>query len=117
MRPATTMFAQALRHPHPADAAERELRSLRRQRVAAAAFIACYVVGWAWLVGLTDPAGWDALLAVGFGVLFALVLLVERVATARSLRASASQQTMEAPNLPESAAAPADSAAPSVSND
>ncbi len=107
MRPATTMFAQALRHPDPVDAAARELRLVRRQRAAAAAFIACYVVGWAWLVGLTDPAGWDALLALGFGVLFALVLLVERVANARSLRASGAHAAP--PDEPQDEAHPADS--------
>ena len=115
MRPATT-FAQALRHPDTGDAAARELRLVRRQRGAAAAFIACYVVAWAWLVGLTDPAGWDALLAVGFGVLFALVLLVERVASARSLRASGPQAA--APDESQDETAPSDSTpAGSVLND
>ena len=108
MRPAMTMLASNLRHPVPADAAERELRRVRRQRAAAAAFIACYVVGWAWLVGMTDPAGWDALLAAGFGVLFALVLLVEVVARARSLRASATQ-TLVPPTKPDAAVTASDS--------
>lgn len=107
MRPATTMFPQALRQPASADAAEREVRHVRRQRAAAAAFIACYVVGWAWLVGLTDPAGWDALLAAGFGVLFAVVLLVELVGTARSLRASGPRAP---PPQPEGAPAPPEAA-------
>ena len=117
MRPATTMFASTLRHPGPSDAAERELRFVRRQRLAATAFIACYVVGWAWLVGLTDPAGRDALLAVGFGVLFALVLLIEVVARARSLRAGGPQAPVPAQEREGAAAAAESASATSVLND
>jgi hypothetical protein len=95
MQPETARSASSFRHRGLADAAEGELRLARRRRHAVIAFIACYVVGWAWLVGMTDPAGWEALLSMGFGVLFALVLLFEVVATAHSLRASA-------PNAPVS---------------
>jgi biotin transporter BioY len=88
------------------DPAERQTRSARRHRAAATAFIAVYVVGWAWLVGLTDPSRWDALLAGGFAVLFALVLVHEIVATARSLRTGGTQ----APPLDGAEPAPAERA-------
>jgi len=75
------------------------LRSWTRQYYRAAGpvvFIASYVVAWAYLVGLTDPARWEVLLAFGFGVLFALVLIYEIVATARSLRTNGPQAPLPA---------------------
>ena len=48
---------------------------LVRHHAAGAVFIASYAVAWAYLVGLTDPAQWAVLLAIGFGVLFALIVL------------------------------------------
>src|SRR6266545_6341215 len=70
--------------------------TVRRHRVAGLMFIASYVVAWAYLVGLTDPARWEVLLAFGFGVLFALVLIYEIVATARSLRTNGPQAPLPA---------------------
>jgi hypothetical protein len=70
--------------------------TVRRHHAAAAVFIASYAVAWAYLVGLTDPARWDVLLAIGFGVLFALVLIHEIVATARSLRTNGPQAPLPA---------------------
>ena len=68
----------------------------RRHHAVVALFITSYVVAWAYVVGLTDPAQWDALLALGFGVLFALVLIHEIVATADSLRAKGPQAPLPA---------------------
>jgi hypothetical protein len=68
----------------------------RRHHAVVAVFITSYVVAWAYVVGLTDPAQWDALLALGFGVLFALVLIHEIVATADSLRAKGPQAPLPA---------------------
>ncbi len=67
-----------------------------RHRATVAVFIAAYVLAWAYLVGLTDPARWEVLLALGFGVLFALVLIHEIVATANSLRTNRSQAPLPA---------------------
>ncbi len=67
-----------------------------RHRAAVALFIAAYVFAWAYLVGLTDPARWEVLLALGFGVLFALVLIHEIVATATSLRTNGPQVPLPA---------------------
>jgi len=68
----------------------------RRHHAVVAVFITSYVVAWAYVVGLTDPAQWDALLALGFSVLFALVLILEIVATADSLRAKGPQAPLPA---------------------
>src|SRR6266496_3347532 len=70
--------------------------TVRRHRVAGLMFIASYAVAWAYLVGLTDPARWEVLLTIGFGVLFALVLIYEIVATARSLRSNGPQAPLPA---------------------
>jgi hypothetical protein len=111
------MLASHLQDRRAPDVAERETRSARRQRLAAAAFIACYVVAWAWLVGLTDPARWEALLALGFGVLFALVLLLEVLARARSLRTSAPQPPLTPAESPSPTAGGESATATSLLND
>lgn len=67
-----------------------------RHRAAVALFIAAYAFAWAYLVGLTDPTRWEVLLALGFGVLFALVLIHEIVATATSLRTNGPQVPLPA---------------------
>ncbi len=65
-------------------------------RTVVAVFIAAYALAWAYLVGFTDPARWEPLLALGFSVLFALVLIHEIVATAESLRAHGPQAPLPA---------------------